>query len=189
MIYQKIDISQYADESKQKELLKLLADSRNVVTSESEQMFFKPVFRSALFEYLQHHSLSECLHEMLFKAQNSELLAFFVQRWSLSSTCEKKLFEVKYRPYLKLYFQRECLVDAENESLLFSTLGIVHFRRFYMERYEFHNRDAEAMLLMPEYAADLQFYIRHKHRLFSDFAEILADERPEQYAEYVQYCS
>lgn len=180
-----IDLRLYKDKAKQKELVLLLAEPSNVVVAQSEELFFEPLFRPALLEYLQHHALSENVQERLFA--DGAILEFYVQRWALASGLEKKLFEVKYRPYLKLYIKRGCLLDAENEILLFSAIGITHLRRFYMEHYEFHCRDAEAMLLLPEYENDLRFYIKCQRKMFTDLAEILETDNAELYAQYARY--
>lgn len=54
-----IDLRFYKDKAKQKELVLLLAEPSNVVVAQSEELFFEPLFRPALLEYLQHHALSE----------------------------------------------------------------------------------------------------------------------------------
>ena len=137
---QNIDLRLYACKTKQAELVQLLAEPSNVVQPESELLFFEPLFRSALLEYLQHHALSESVQKHLFVADKTELLEIFVQKWALAADWEKALFAVQYRPYLKLYIERGCLADAENELLFFNQCGMTYLRRFYMERYEFHCR-------------------------------------------------
>lgn len=184
---QNIDLRLYARQSKQKELMQLLAEPSNVVQPESESLFFEPLFRPALLEYLQHHALSENVQEHLFVADKAELLEIFVQKWALAANWEKALFAVQYRPYLKLYIQRGCLADAENELLFFSQCGMTYLRRFYMKHYEFHCREAEAMLLAPEYENDLRFYIGCQRKMFADLAEILEAEYPELYRQYLLY--
>lgn len=178
----------YQAASKREELRRLLADARNVVTPESEPLLLKPKLRPILLQYLRHHSLREANQLALFKLNDTDLLAFFVAHWSLTSECEKMLFTVEFRPYLKPYIQRGCLADAGNEVLFFKQLGMTCMRRLYMSRYEFHSREAEVMLLAPEYESELRYYIEQKRHLFPDLVDILAADYPELYAQYTKYC-
>lgn len=169
-------------------ILAWVKDPRRMLDEKDEMQLFQPEMREVMFEYLQHHSLSPENQPLLFEHKNADVLDYFIHRWVLKADLEAKLFTVEYRQYLRAYIERGCLHDADNEMLLFTAIGISKFRRMYIERHGFHNRDAEAQLFVPEYETDLLLYIKHKHILFSDFAEILQIDHPELYAQYQEYC-
>ena len=172
---------------KKEKLLAWVKNPCNVLNKMEELELFQPDMREVMFEYLLHHSLSPENQPLLFRPENADVLDFFIRHWVLIAELEARLFTVEYRHYLRAYIERGCLHDTDNEMLFFTAVGIAKFRRMYIERYGFHNRDAEAQLFMPEYEADLRLYIEHKHILFSDFVEILQTDYPKLYAQYQQY--
>ena len=158
----------FGDAEKVNDLCNLLKDARNLVAPDDEKYLFEPAYRPALFEYLKHHSLHEVNQGLMFRPENEDVLLVFLENWVLGSVFEAMLFEPEFRgKYLMKYIEYHNFADHDNEMLLWGR-GMKEYRRFYINQTEFHVREAELKLLLPENAEDLQIYVKNKRRFFRD---------------------